>query len=325
MRRIVQRLLPDGSIRRVQPFHVCMEGQETVVLCRDDDDYDAMVKIICLCARRKNVIIIIYSVVSNHCHVGVLAVSQKEADSFGAEVKRMYSMWFSRRYSKSEILKEADIKAIALDSDWYVRNALAYIPRNALDNGCNVNTYPWSGYRAMFGGDSEESLKGRRVCMLSKRECRAIFHTGDSLKDVSWLVDSYGHLIPSSFCDTSYLEQVFEGEQAYFMKTIGCLNSAEMQSKLVEQPRRRFSDSEFFKLVNEVSFRYYKTDLSKISITQKYRLLPYIQRTMRTTVPQLARTFGLTRDQVSVALGARSPKSPETLPSEIPIKGREGQ
>ena len=302
-----------------------MEGQETVVLCRDDEDYDAMVKVICLCARRKNVIVIIYIVVSNHCHVGVLASSQKEAESFGAEVKRMYSMWFSKRYSRSEILKEADVKAMALDSDWYVRNALAYIPRNALDNGCNVDTYPWSGYRAMFGGDSEELSKGRRVSLLSKRECRALFHTGDSLKDVSWLVDSYGHLIPSSFCDAAYLEQVFEGDQAFFLKTIGSLNSAEMQSKLVEQPRRRFTDSEFFKLVNEVSLRYYKTELSKISITQKYRLLPYIRRTMHTTVPQLARTFGLTRDQVSMALGARSPKSLETLPSEMPIKGSEGQ
>ena len=300
-----------------------MEGQETVVLCRDDEDYDAMVKVICLCARRKNVIVIIYIVVSNHCHVGVLASSQKEAESFGAEVKRMYSMWFSKRYSRSEILKEADVKAIALDSDWYVRNALAYIPRNALDNGCNVDTYPWSGYRAMFGGDSEELSKGRRVSLLSKRECRALFHTGDSLKDVSWLVDSYGHLIPSSFCDAAYLEQVFEGDQAFFLKTIGSLNSAEMQSKLVEQPRRRFTDSEFFKLVNEVSLRYYKTELSKISITQKYRLLPYIRRTMHTTVPQLARTFGLTRDQVSMALGARSRKTPETLPNEMAIKGSE--
>ena len=301
-----------------------MEGQETVVLCRDDEDYDAMVKVICLCARRKNVIVIIYIVVSNHCHVGVLASSQKEAESFGAEVKRMYSMWFSKRYSRSEILKEADVKAIALDSDWYVRNALAYIPRNALDNGCNVDTYPWSGYRAMFGGDSEELSKGRRVSLLSKRECRALFHTGDSLKDVSWLVDSYGHLIPSSFCDAAYLEQVFEGDQAFFLKTIGSLNSAEMQSKLVEQPRRRFTDSEFFKLVNEVSLRYYKRELSKISITQKYRLLPYIRRTMHTTVPQLARTFGLTRDQVSMALGARSRKTPETLPNEMAIKGSEG-
>ena len=60
-----------------------MEGMKTAVLCRDDDDYDALVKIICVCARRKNVIIVVYAVVSNHCHAAVLAASQEAADSFG--------------------------------------------------------------------------------------------------------------------------------------------------------------------------------------------------------------------------------------------------
>ena len=308
MRRIVQRRLPDGSIRTVQPFHICMEGMETVVLCRDEEDYDAMVKIICLCARRKNVIVIIYAVVSNHCHVAVLAVSQKDADCFGAELKRIYSMWFSRKYGENEILRNSDVKAIALDSDWYVRNALAYIPRNALDNGCNVDTYPWSGYRAMFKGDAMEKRNGFPVDRLTKVERRSIFHTGDNMKDATWLIDNDKRLIPSSFCDTDYLEQVFNGDQAFFMKTIGILNPAEMHSKLVEQPRMRFSDSEFYKLVNEISLRFFKTDLSQISLTQKYRLLPYVKRSFHTTIPQLARAFGLTRDQVSAALGEKRPK-----------------
>ena len=83
MRRIVHRKLPDGNFRNVQPYHVSMEGMKTAVLCRDDDDYDALVKIICVCARRKNVIIVVYAVVSNHCHAAVLAASQEAADSFG--------------------------------------------------------------------------------------------------------------------------------------------------------------------------------------------------------------------------------------------------
>ena len=97
-----------------------MEGLESVILCRNAIDYDAMVKIMCVCARRKNVIIIIYAVVSNHCHVAVLAACRQDADNFGAELKRVYSMWFSRRYGETETLKGADVKAIELDSDWYV-------------------------------------------------------------------------------------------------------------------------------------------------------------------------------------------------------------
>ena len=89
MKRAVLRQMPDGNVRYVQPYHVSMEGQEKVILFRDAEDYDAMVKIICVCARRKNVIVIIYAVVSNHCHAAILAVCQEDADAFCEEIKRI--------------------------------------------------------------------------------------------------------------------------------------------------------------------------------------------------------------------------------------------
>ena len=106
MRRIVSRRMPDGIVRLVQPFHISMEGLEKEVLCRDDEDYDAFVKIICVSAERKNVIVIIYAVVSNHCHVAILAADQTASDRFGDEVKRIYSMWFNKKYGKKGTLKK---------------------------------------------------------------------------------------------------------------------------------------------------------------------------------------------------------------------------
>lgn len=87
MRRVVSRVLPDGTIGNVQPFHICLEGLEKAVLCRDEKDYDAFVKIICLAAWRKNVIVVIYTVVSNHSHATVLARCQEDADGYGEEGK----------------------------------------------------------------------------------------------------------------------------------------------------------------------------------------------------------------------------------------------
>ena len=95
-----------------------MEGLEKVILCRDDDDYDALIKMLCICAWRKNVIIVVYAVVSNHCHAAVLAANQADAHAFGQEVKRVYSMWFSQRYGESGRLQKVDVKAISLDTDW---------------------------------------------------------------------------------------------------------------------------------------------------------------------------------------------------------------
>lgn len=298
MHRVVVRNLPDGIIRQVHPFHISMEGMKTLVLCREDADYDAMVKILCVAAHRKNVIIIIYAVVSNHCHVAVLAPGRKEAEAFGQEIKRMYAMWFNRKYGGQAPLRGVDVKAIWLDSDWYVRNALAYIPRNALDNGCAVNSYRWSGYRAMF---SQEGFTGktRAVASLTKRERERILHTGDCLDGVPWRIDDRDELVPESFCDHQYLEQAFEGDPAFFLKTIGGQNAAEMQNKLIDGPRVMLTDGEFYRLANETGRRWFQADISAISYERKARLISYLFRTTHTTVPQLARVMGLQRDVVA--------------------------
>lgn len=288
-----------------------MEGLERTILCRDEEDYDAMVKILCVSARRKNVVLVIYAVVSNHCHAVVLARYQQDADDYGGEVKRMAAMWFSRKYGESGVLKGTDVKAICLDSDWYVRSALAYVPRNALDNGCNVNEYPWSGYRAMFSQDVSKRVNVRPVSSLHRDEMRRIMHTADKLKDVPWSLDDSDRLIPSSICDSAYLEQAFGNDQSFFLRTIGSLNPAEMNQKLIDNPRKRLTDSEFYKHTAAVSLRWFKAELSRLSLEQKARLIPYISRTMKTSVAQLARTFGLNRDVIRKMLGRPLEKKKE--------------
>ncbi len=298
MRRIVVRALPDGSVRSVFPFHICIKGLETAVLCRDDKDYDAMVKVICLSAWRRNVIVIIYAVASNHCHVAVLAKTQSDADAYACEIKKMYSMWFSKKYSEKKVLCRIEAKALLLDTDWYVRNVLAYIPRNALDNGCNVNEYKWSGYKAMFRGADNNRTESRKVCSLTIRKIKRIMHTGEKLDRVPWLIDSEGCLIPESFCDHTYLEQAFENDQAFFLRTIGAVNVAEMHYSLEERPYVMVSDTELYKSVNEVSERWFKKCLDELSVEQKSRLIPYIDHTRKTTPKQLARVFGLDVEKI---------------------------
>ena len=304
MVRSVSRTLPNGRVLSVQPFHVSLEGLESAIICRDEEDYDVVEKIVCVCSKRKNVIIIIHVIVSNHAHVAILAQNLVSAQAYAEEVKRMIAMWVRNKYGEKNLMKGVDAKAIGLDNNWHIRNALAYIPRNALDNGCNVNEYRWSGYRAMFRPKSipEEGLF-RKVASMSKREREAIMHTCDKLEGVDWLLDQYNHLVPDSFCDSAYLEQVFEGDQAFFLKTIGGQNSAEMKHCLIDQPRTMMPDTEFFKAVNDISTRWFQMGLSDIPLEKKIRLLSYVRKTMKTNIPQLARVFGLSREKVSSILG----------------------
>lgn len=303
MQRIVTRKLPDGSIKPVHPFHVSLEGHETAILFKDDADYDSTVKILCVCAKRMNVIVVIYAVVSNHCHAAVLASSHSDAYSFSLEVKRMISMHYSFRYGPSRVMKRVDAEAIPLDSDNYVRNALAYIPRNALDNGASIHEYKWSGYSAMFC-DSDK-LSGKVVSSLSKRETESIMHTGDNLSGVKWRLTEDGLLIPKSWCDSEYLEQAFEYDPSYFLRTIGGVNSAQMHELLIDNPRTRLQDGEFLKYAEQTCQRWYRTDIQSITRDQKIKLSTYLYRTKHTSVPQLSRALGLPRDLVGNAVKRR--------------------
>ena len=297
MRRNVNLELPDGRICMVAPYHMSMKGLESTVLCRDDEDYDVMVKYIAICARRKNVIVIIYAVVSNHAHVAVLSPGQEEADDFGQELKRVYSMWFT----KKGVLKHVDAKAIPLENDYHVRNALAYIPRNAQDNGYAPHEYQWSGFGAMF---SKAPVSGRQVSCMSTREWESIMHTGDNLKGVRWLLDEEGFLIPKSFCCYRYLEQVFNGDASFFYKTIGTVNPAEMNEQLVEGPRRKLNDSDLFLIASDTSRNWYSQEISSLPEGKRYRILSFLWRTRRTTLEQLARVLSLPRETVKSALKA---------------------
>ena len=304
--RTCTRKLPDGSVRKVYPFHVSLEGMEQVVLCRDDEDYDVMVKYIFVCARRKNVIVVIYIAMSNHGHAAILAIGQKEADAFKEEWKRMYSLYFSHKYGERSVLGRTSAVALYLDSDWYVRNTLAYIPKNALDALSRVEDYKWSGYRGMFcRGNNVAGV--RMVRILTRREKESCFRTHDDLRDVPWQINANDELEPVSACDCGYLEAAFNHDQAYFLKTIGTVNMTEMQQKLVDGPRRRQNDSEMYKTIDNISDQWFHCALADLSMDRKARLLPYIFRSYRTGIAQLARCFGLEKAEVARMLGKGGP------------------
>lgn len=309
MKLSVYRELPDGNILFVVPFHVCMKGLEDAIICRDEQDYDIMVKVIFLSALAKNVIVVIYAVLSNHCHVSVLSADQESADAFGEEVKRRYSMWLSRKYNERKLMQGVKISALMMADRWHVRNALAYIPRNALDNGQNVNTYKWSGYRAMFCRQEEKDL--RLVRTLTRREAREIFHTCDKLDNVRWKINSRGEIDPASACDHEYLEQAFEHDQAFFLKTIGALNFAEQRYVLEEKPFNMIPDSELYKYVNDFSERWFGKNLGEVPVEKRIRLLMNAYHTQKTTVSQLARVFSFSRDTVRGLISSGRPRALE--------------
>ena len=83
------------------------------------------------------------------------------------------------------------------------------------------------------------------------------------------------------------------------------MNVAEMRQRLVDGPRSMHTDGEVLKDAAAEAQRWFGTDLSALSLLQKTRLIPFFNRTRKTTVRQLARVFGLDRETVHAILHPR--------------------
>lgn len=298
------RKLPDGSECKVFPFHISLEGLETRILCRDDEDCDAAVKIIAVCCLRKNVVLIVYAVVSTHIHCVVLASSQDVADSCGTEIKRMLAMYHQTKYARTEVMRGVDSKAIFIGDIKYLRNAVAYDVRNAMDNGADsVQSYKWTGYRGMFcDGKSPWTMK---VKDLTKREKRMILHTNDRLDGVPWVLNKDNELEPASICDWKYVEGAFHNDQSFFLKQIGGVNTVEVKEQLVVAPRSKRTDRDFLASVNEMARKWFGADVENLSMAKKAHLIHYAVHSFKTDPNQIARTFEIDRDVVRTIMGVK--------------------
>ena len=129
------------------------------------------------------------------------------------------------------------------------------------------------------------------------------------MNGVPWQIDGKNRLVPRSICDFSYLEQAFENDPAFFLKTIGGQNAAEMRQKLVDASRKKLTDNEFLMIAEETSHRWFSLSVRQLSRDRKIRLIVYLNRTNKTTVSQLARTFQLERKDISRMIGSQTKKT----------------
>ena len=302
--RVVDRTLPDGSTVKVHPFHLSLEGLENNLLCRDQEDYDVVEKFMYVSAWQCNVLVVSHVVMSNHGHQCVLAPGMEHVHRLAETLKQRCSLHIAGKYGEHNVLLGTSVDVQLLDTDWYVRHALAYIYRNVMELGIRPEDYPWCSYRALFvNGVSTDGV--RIVSALSRREKESLMHTHSDLSRVPWLLDQDGHLVPVTCCDWQYQEAAFGNDQAFFLKIIGSVNYAEMEQKLVHNHRAMRPDAAFLLTVDELSDRWFKRKPFELTLEQKIRLAPFLYHCYHTTIPQLGRCLRLDRDEVKRALGKK--------------------
>lgn len=302
--RICTRKLPDGSIATVYPFHVCTKGPEDRVFFRDEDDLRTAHNLMPICGKRTNVSIVTDCVLTTHVHAMLLAKTYDDAQNFIDSYKISASRILSKKYGPGAYFQDIKSKPIFLEDNYHVRNTICYVPRNSIDMGIKVDDYRWSAYRALFR-KGRIDVPVKKVSEMTARETRAIFKTGDILKDVPWLVTEDGCIEPASYCDYSYAEEAFDNDITYFTRILGLTDDDQMEEELVNKPRRLLSTKELLKEIEVMSIKRYGIGPSLMTVSQKIPLIKSIYYSSRTTPAQLARCFGLTKADVEEILKRR--------------------
>ena len=286
-------------------YHVCTEGLEKEVLFKDDEDFRVARNYLALSAWKNNVFVLAFCLMSNHLHIMIAAQNRAQAQKFIRHLKQLYSTYMHNRYQRVEALR-GQSDSIALITDMkYFRNCVAYILRNALcAKICNkVEEYPWSSYLAYFR--EKPDCSGIPVSTLSERSKRQMLKTRMALDGCQYRIDNQGCIIVPSFVRYDIVQLAFKRSAKLFLYHLGYCNDAQMEYEYVCKPRFLANDQDLIceaeKLARE---RYSGKSLSQLTISQKSSMLKCLFFNNKSTIPQISRVLGISRELVSSILSS---------------------
>lgn len=298
--RISTRRLPNGEIATFHPFHICTKGERVVF--RTSEDLRVAFNFLPICALRSNVAIVMPCVLNTHFHSVILARSYDDAKRFGDCYKQSVSMHLTRKYGTGlEPFREVESRPILLEDDKYVRNAICYVAANALDAGATVDSYLWSGYRALFCGGMV-NVESSSVSGMSRRKIREVLKSDICLDTVPWLINGDGVIEPASYCDWRYAESAFYGNVSFFTKVLGLTDRDQMDRQMAEDLQRRKSLEDVMSDIEVRSRKMYGMPASELRPSQKIPILKAVSYSTNLSVKILARCFEMPEKEVSAIL-----------------------
>lgn len=298
--RISTRRLPNGEVAAVHPFHICTKGERVVF--RTSEDLRVAFNFLPICALRSNVAIVMPCVLNTHFHSVILARSYDDAKRFGDCYKQSVSMHLTRKYGAGlEPFREVESRPIPLEDDRYVRNAICYVAANALDAGATVDSYPWSGYRALFC-DGSAGANSSRVSEMSRRKIREVLKSDICLETVPWLINGEGVIEPASYCDWRYAESAFYGDISFFTKVLGLTDRDQMDRQMTEDYQRRKSLEDVMSDIEGRCRKIYGLPASELRPSQKIPILKAVSYSAGLSVKILSRCFEMPEKEVAAIL-----------------------
>ena len=140
-------------------YHVMARGNRKQLIFIDARDRRQFLKIVAIALKKFSAECYCFSVMGNHFHL-VLHTPRGNIDRVMHCIDQLYARYFNWRHRLTGHLFEAPYTAIVIDDDSYLKNAIAYILRNAVEAGLckTADEWQWSSYNASMGNAAPHFL-----------------------------------------------------------------------------------------------------------------------------------------------------------------------
>ena len=177
----------------------------------DDEDFRVAMNYVAIqAAKRREVAVLAFVLMSNHVHF-VLRGTRKDVMAFVNEFKRCYSIYYQKKYCVCEFLRRNSLDIQEVDN---VEEALEKVIAYVIDNPVAANIclhpsqYPWGTGNAYFNPQKFSNV--RRIKDYSVRARIMMLHSECDNIPEEWVVDSNGYILPFNYVDVSIVEKLFK-------------------------------------------------------------------------------------------------------------------
>lgn len=282
-------------------FHTCTDGINNGVIFFCDEDYHTANKICAICAYKAGVDILCYAHMNTHSHFVICCESEDKAYAFINDFKRDYSHYLSRTRSEFKALKKIDCIPKEVTDRFYLMNCIAYVLLNpvAAHMVNYAEKYRWSSIETYFSNDSAISIP---VCKLGTIKVRNILHTRADLSGSRICIDEDGHVIPSSFVNHRFVEQLFGSRQGLF-RSLHFTDSVKEEERYAPV-KVSYSYTELVaEAINLAETLYGKRQLSFLTKEEKHGLISPLRKKTKATSRMIEKVLRLKRNEVAGILG----------------------
>ena len=199
-------------------YHFCTDALKDSLLCRDKEDFKAVWNYLAICALINGISVYCLCLMSNHFHI-LLSGTTDMVASFFYQFKQKTGIYLKNRYGNTPV-KDLCYQLFPVPDRKAFCREVAYILRNPFKAGIsNPFAYRWSSATAYF---NPYPCEGIRKNSFPVRILRMMLKTRSRLPDAIRIFE--GVIIPDSFIERNYVENMFDGSPIQFFNLVKAWN-----------------------------------------------------------------------------------------------------